>query len=372
MQKIVIKVGTSTLTDNAAHLSQRNMLEIARQIAKVHDQGKQVILVTSGSVAAGREVLKQDKMERSLPGKQMLSAIGQVKLMQMWSEIFGLFGLTVGQILLTRADFANRHGYLNVRNTLLALLQHRVLPIINENDSVATRELFFGDNDNLSALVANLIAADLLLLLTDQEGLYTADPNADPTAELIPEVKTIDTSIFELAGKTKKAFGLGAGGMFTKVEAAQLATQSGTPTVIASSFRPTVIMDIVEGKKIGTLFRAQTTPRESRKRWLLSEHTQGKISIDAGAVKKLKKEGASLLPVGIAGTSPDTDFDRGSVVEIGAVDGERVAVGITNYSRDDIEKIRGKHSNEILEILGYSYGPEVIHRDNMTIFSSKG
>lgn len=372
IQKVVIKVGTSTLTQGTPNLSQRHMLEIARQIALLHEKGIQVVLVSSGSIAAGREVLHESILERSLPGKQMLSAVGQVRLMQIWTELFGIFGLSVGQLLLSRNDFSYRQGYLNVRNTLQSLLHHGVVPIINENDSVATVEIQVGDNDNLSALVANLIAADLLIMLTDQEGLFTADPNLDPNAKLIPIVKHVDQAIFELAGTTTKKPGMGTGGMVTKMEAARLASQSGTPTVIASASIPRVICDLVEGKQIGTRVLAETTPIESRKRWLLSEKPQGKIVIDPGAENKLLKDGASLLPVGITDTAIEEDFDRGAIVHVTTSSGPTIAVGITNYSRDDIQKIRGTHSKEIIHLLGYSYGPEVIHRDNMTLLSPKG
>lgn len=365
--KIVIKIGTSTLTQGGDNLSRRDMLELARQIALIHEQGHQVILVSSGSIAAGREVLKPAKLDRSLPEKQMLSSIGQVHLMHIWKELFYLFNIQVGQLLLTKNDFSERHGYLNARNTLDSLIHHDVIPIVNENDSVATREIQFGDNDNIAALVANLIASDLLILLTDQEGLFTADPNQDPTATLIKDVEQIDESLFRLAGNTTKTTGMGAGGMFTKVEAAQLAVQSGTPAIIASSSTPRILIDLVEGKRHGTLFHAKTTSKESRKRWLLSEKTQGKIHIDHGASQKLIKEGASLLGVGVTNTS--SSFDRGSIVEIVSSEGQIVAVGITNYSGDDISKCKGLHSTEIKNLLGYSYGPEVIHRDNMALLN---
>lgn len=363
--KIVVKVGTSTLTNGEENLSRRQMLEIVRQIALIHEMGHQVILVSSGSIAAGREVLKPSKIDRSLPEKQMLSSIGQVHLMHIWKELFGIFNIPVGQLLLTKNDFSERHGYLNARNTLDSLIHHRVIPIVNENDSVATREIQFGDNDNIAALVANLIASDLLVLLTDQEGLFTADPTQDPKATLIKDVKQIDDSLYRLAGNTKKSTGMGAGGMYTKVEAAQLAVQSGTPAIIASSATPRILVDLVQGKKHGTRFHAKTTSKESRKRWLLSEKPQGKIHIDQGASQKLIKEGASLLAVGVTDTSQH--FDRGSIVEIVSSEGNTIGIGIVNYSESEISKCKGSHSTDIEKVLGYSYGPEVIHRDNMAL-----
>jgi glutamate 5-kinase len=369
---LVVKVGTSTLTRGTGRLSKKHMMEIAQQLAHLHENGNKIVLVTSGAVFAGREVLHESKIERSLPAKQMLSSVGQVRLMQIWTELFGIFGIMVGQLLLTRGDFANRQRYLNVRNTLQALLQHHIIPIINENDSVSIQELRLGDNDNLSALVANLIAADRLILLTDQEGLFTADPAFDPKATMIKDVHSIDDAIFELAGGTKKALGFGTGGMYTKVEAAHLASKSGIPTVIASSKVPKVIIDIAEGKSIGTFFHSETTSKESRKRWLLSEKPQGKILVDAGAEQKLLKEGASLLAVGIKSADSAPPFERGAIVQILSTKGSSIAVGISNYSMQDIQKIQGKQSKEIVDLLGYSYGPEVIHRDNMAVIISKG
>lgn len=364
MHRIVVKLGTSTLTRGSKKLSRRIMLEMARQIATLHQNGKEIVLVTSGAIASGKEILNYPTVERSLPAKQMFSAVGQVKLMQIWTELFSLFEIPVGQLLLTRGDFSNRKRYLNVRDTLTCLLQHRIIPIINENDTVATQEIRVGDNDNLAALVSNLIAADMLILLTDQNGLYEADPRSNPDAKLIPVVKHIDESIFRLAGGASTQLGLGTGGMLTKVQAAHLAAQSGTPTTIASSSHPNAMIEIVEGHRIGTLFLAETNPRESRKRWLLSEKKQGSIFIDAGAEHKLSHRGASLLGVGITKTSQE--FERGAIVELVAPSGKPIAVGMTNYGSDEIQKLIGTHSKHIEDILGYSYGPEIIHRDNMT------
>lgn len=364
MHKLVIKLGTSTLTQGTKQLSRRYMLEIARQIVHLREQGKQVVLVTSGAVAAGRELLGHPTVERYWPSKQMFASVGQGRLMQIWADLFGLFNVNVGQLLLTRGDFSNRLRYLNIRDTLYCLLRHHVLPIINENDTVATKDIRVGDNDNLAALAANLIAADRLILLTDQQGLYTADPRQNSEAKLIPVVKQIDDSIFSLAGGSSATLGLGTGGMVTKIQAAHLASQTGTSTTIASSQSPNVLIDIAEGKSVGTLFLAQTTARESRKRWLLSEKHQGSIYIDAGAEQKLRYGGASLLAVGIVRTS--SHFERGAVVQLISPTGQPIAVGMTNYGSQEIQKLIGSHSKHIEDILGYSYGPEIIHRDNMT------
>lgn len=363
MHKLVIKLGTSTLTQGTKQLSRRYMLEMVRQMVHLREQGKQIVLVTSGAVAAGRESLGHPTVERHWPSKQMFASIGQGLLMQIWTDLFGLFNVHVGQLLLTRGDFSNRTRYLNMRDTLYCLLRHGVVPIINENDTVATKDIRVGDNDNLAALVANLIAADRLVLLTDQEGLYTADPRQNPDAQLISTVKHIDDSIFNLAGGSSTSIGLGTGGMFTKIQAAHLAAQSGTSTIITSSSSPQVLLDIAEGKAIGTLFLAETTARESRKRWLLSEKHQGRIHIDAGAEHKLRYGGASLLAVGIVRTS--SHFERGAIVQLVSPAGQPIAVGITNYGNIEIQKLIGSHSKHIEDILGYSYGPEIIHRDNM-------
>lgn len=365
-QLIVVKVGTSTLTARSKELSRRQMLVVATQISALHDQGHQVVLVTSGSVAAGREVMGHKRYAATLPVKQMLSSIGQVQLMHAWSELFGIYGVTVGQVLLGRADFAHRRHYLNVRDTMLALLQHGVVPIINENDPVATEELRFGDNDNLAALVANLVAADLLVIITDQSGLYTADPSRDPEAKLISVVHEIDEAIMSSAAPSSSS-AQGTGGMYTKLQAARLATASGTATVIASLNERDVLQRLVAGESIGTHFVSRTTPLESRKRWMLSERAQGTVTVDAGARSQIMERGASLLPVGVTGC--EGDFERGAIVEVCEDDGQPFATGITNYSAVDIRKLFRARSENIEILLGYSLGDEIIHRDNLV---SKG
>lgn len=364
---IVVKFGTSSLTHNTKNLSRRHILEFVRQICALHESGMQVVVVTSAAIAAGREVIDEALLDRSLPLKQMFAAVGQGRLMQIWTEMFSLYGIIAGQVLLVRDDFSDRKRYLNMRDTLLSMMSHRIIPVINENDAVATEEIKVGDNDNLSALVANLISADLLVLLTDQKGLFTADPRHHSDAKLIPEVKEIDDSIRALAGGASKASGLGTGGMITKIEAALLATQSGTPTAIVSAWEPNVLLDLIQGKQHGTLFLAKTTTRESRKRWLLSKKSQGMLHVDKGAESKLCAEGASLLPVGIKKVSQD--FERGAIVKIVSEEGTPLAAGVTSYSSAEIQELLGAKSSQIESILGYSYGPEIVHRDNMTILS---
>ncbi len=362
-QRIVVKLGTSVLTSGTKRLSRRRMLEIVRQAAKLHDAGHQIVIVSSGAIAAGRETLNYPELDRSVPAKQMLAAVGQGRLIQIYTELFSLFDIVVGQVLLTRGDLSNRTGYLNARDTLLTLLSHQIVPVINENDTIATEEIRVGDNDNLSALVSNLVDADLLILLTDQLGLYSADPRTDPDAELISVVERIDDSVWARAGGTST--GLGTGGMITKLQAAQLAGRSGAVTVIASGALPDVLLDVTAGKRIGTTFLAPTTHRESRKRWLLSEKPQGSINVDPGAVKKLCSNGASLLPVGITGATGD--FERGASVRVVSPEGKPIAVGVTNYSSQEIRQLIGVRSAQIAAVLGYTYGEEVIHRNDLVL-----
>ncbi len=363
-KRIVIKLGTSVLTNGSRRLSQRIMLELARQIAHLHDTGYQVVVVSSGAIAAGRDALNYPELSPSLPIKQMLSAVGQGRLIQLYQELFTLFEIVIGQVLLTRGDIANRTGYLNARDTLLTLLDQRVLPIINENDTIATDEIRVGDNDTLSALVANLVDADLLILLTDQQGLYTADPRTNPDATLIPVVAHIDESIWALAGGTST--GLGTGGMLTKIRAAELAGRSGTTMVIAQGNLQDVISQVVRGASVGTRFPAPADHLESRKRWLLAERTHAALIVDKGAADRLYNGGASLLPVGMVAV--EGTFDRGEPVQVKTVDGQSIAIGLSNYGSEDAQKLTRQQSGAIRELLGYSYGDEIIHRDNLALY----
>jgi glutamate 5-kinase len=251
MRKIVIKVGTSTLTQGSQKLSRRYILSLVQQITHLRSKGLELILVSSGAIATGRELLSSDKMDQLITSKQIFASIGQVKLMQVWSELFSLFDIQVGQVLLIKDDFSSDKQHIT-RDTLSCLLQHNILPIINENDAVATKELCVGNNDSLAALVANLVSADTVILLTDQEGLYTADPRLNSEAALIPTVNQIDEKIHAFAGASSTS--LGTGGMATKIEAAQMAARSGAQTIIASSLRPNILIDLAEGRQVGTLF----------------------------------------------------------------------------------------------------------------------
>jgi len=364
-QRIVIKLGTSTLTAGSPYLSPANIVEVVLQVAHLHTQGCEVIVVSSGAIAAGREQLQFPQLPKEIPAKQMIAAVGQPRLMALYEQLFGLYKLTVAQVLLTRTDLSDRRRYLNSRNTLTALLNQRVIPIINENDTVATEEIRVGDNDNLSALVANLIEADLLIMLTDQPGLFTADPRNDSSAKLIRKItdSSIPQSLWEAAGGSDGK--LGVGGMQTKLQAADLARRSGSMVIIASGSEPNIILRLVAGEKLGTHFLPVSSALEGRKRYILSgSHARGCLAVDSGAVQALQG-GGSLLPVGI--TQVSGEFERGDVVCINDRDGREIARGLVNYNSADISRIFGRQSSEIESILGFAYGDEVVHRNNMVL-----
>ncbi len=362
--RIVVKLGTNLLTAGTDHLDLEVMAILVGQVARLHQQGLELIIVSSGAIAAGRHKLGMFKERKDIPFRQVLASVGQSSLMQAYEQLFSWHGITIAQALLTKADMSDRAGYLNARNTLLALLELKVVPIVNENDVVAIdeiKEAKFGDNDNLSAMVANLVDADVLLLLGDVKGLYTADPFTDAKAELIPKVEKIDAYVESLAGSYQ-----GTGGMATKIEAAKLATSSGVAVIIADGGEPGVIGRLVYGEPLGTSFPPLATKLESRKRWMLSGlGSRGRLIIDAGATAALKKEKGSLLPIGVK--EVEKEFHRGDVVDIVDPRGTHIARGITNYSSSDIQIIRGAHSGEIMALLGYEYGAEVVHRNNLVL-----
>ncbi len=364
-RRLVVKCGTSTLTAGTPQLSPPRLVEIAQQVAQLRAARLEVIVVTSGAMAAGRERLNLNQLPKDLPVKQMLSAIGQPRLMALYEQIFGLYGLTIAQVLLTRSDLADRRRYLNSRNTLAALLEHGIIPIVNENDTVATEEIRVGDNDNLSALVANLVDADLLVLLTDQAGLYTADPEREPSAQLVTDVidPEIPAALWQAAGGS--ASGLGTGGMITKLQAADLARRSGTAVVIASGSERNVLTRLVDGEKLGTWFHPVTTSMESRKRYILAGgRAAGYVRIDEGAALALQ-HGRSLLPVGAIAVGET--FERGDTIQVLNATGREVARGIVNYPSGELARLCGHQSIEIETILGYTYGDEVIHRNNLIL-----
>jgi glutamate 5-kinase len=363
-RRLVLKFGTSVLTAGTPHLNRPRLLELVRQCACLRGQGVELILVTSGAMAAGREQLGFPRLPPNVPARQMLSAVGQPRLMALYQQFFEIYGFHVGQLLLTRADLQDRRRYLNARHTLMALLTQGVIPIINENDSVTAEEIRVGDNDNLSAMVATLAEADLLVLLTDQPGLFTADPRKDPTAQLIPEVQHIDEDLLARAGRSST--GLGTGGMVTKLQAAETATRGGTAVIIASGAQPDVILRVAAGEPLGTRFHARASRLESRKRWLLAGYTtSGHIVVDEGAARALLSNGSSLLPVGIRAVHGD--FQRGDTISIYGPSGRELGRGLTNYQADEVRRIQGHHSREIATLLGYEYGEEVIHRNDLIL-----
>jgi glutamate 5-kinase len=309
----------------------------------------------------------------TVAAKQMLAAVGQSRLMLVWESLFEIYDIHVGQMLLTRADVSDRGRFLNARDALLALLEHRIVPIVNENDAVATAEIKVGDNDNLSALVALLAEADLLLILTDQPGLFTADPRADPGAQLIPEVRTIDETLRKIAGGS--AGGLGVGGMATKLEAADVARRAGADVVIAAGHAPNVILRAADGEPVGTTFPALEAPLENRKRWIFGGTTPGgRLVIDPGAARALVEKGGSLLPAGI--TRVEGSFERGDTVLIvedpagssgAGPHGTALARGIVRYGSADLAQIIGLRSDQIQERLGYTAGAAAVHRNDMIL-----
>jgi glutamate 5-kinase len=363
-RRIVVKLGTSVLTGGTTRLDRAYMVDIVRQCARLRHEGNDVIICTSGAIAAGRERLGESELLASTSVKQMLAAVGQTRLMNIYESFFEIYGINIGQMLLTRADIRDRVRFLNARDALHALLGHGIVPVINENDAVATAEIKVGDNDNLSALIALLADADLLLLLTDQEGLYTADPRTDPTARLIPEVRTIDKALRARAGDSIS--GLGIGGMATKLQAADIARRAGTDVVIACGRAPDVILRIIAGEAMGTLFPALRAPLEHRKRWILAGRPpRGRLTVDEGAARALTAGGSSLLPAGIVRV--EGDFERGDAVSILNLPGEELARGITRYSDRELAAIAGCRSAEIAERLGYDNGAVAIHRNDLIL-----
>lgn len=364
-RRLVVKIGTSTLTAGGKKLSAPGMVEIARQISILHQKAIQVILVSSGAIAAGREKLGFPALPRHIPAKQMLAAVGQPRLMAMYGQVFSIYNLHVAQVLLTRADLTDRRRFLNARNTLEALLKQGVIPIINENDTVTSEEIRFGDNDNLSAQVANLTEADLLILLTDQDGLFEADPRSHPEAPLIRMVKPepFSDELWQAAGGVGSS--LGTGGMVTKLQAADLARRGGTAVVIARGSLDNILVRLAEGEEIGTCFLPLTDKLEGRKRHILSSsRVNAELYIDSGAARALL-HGGSLLPAGL--TRVAGEFERGDSIRILSPDGHSLAVGLTNYASSDLLKLCGCQSSEIEERLGYTFGDEVIHRNNMVL-----
>ncbi len=363
-KRLIIKVGSSLVTNDGKGLDSAAIAKWAQQIAQLRAMDKEVVLVSSGAVAEGMQRLGFEKRPSETHELQACAAVGQMGLAQIYESSFRRYGLGTAQVLLTHADLADRERYLNARSTLFTLLRLGVVPVINENDTVVTDEIKFGDNDTLGALVANLIEADALIILTDQKGLYTADPRRNPDAKFVHEAKAGDPSLEAMAGGA--GTGIGRGGMLTKILAAKRAATSGAHTVIAWGREDAVLTRLASGEAIGTQLLAQTAQLTARKQWM-ADHlkTVGGVVLDAGAVQKVRAEGKSLLPIGVIQVTGD--FGRGDVITCVDEQGNAVARGISNYASSETRRIIRHPSSEILSILGYVEEPELIHRDNLVV-----
>ncbi|MBZ5877532.1 MULTISPECIES: glutamate 5-kinase [Chromohalobacter] len=362
-RRVVVKIGSALLTNDGRGLDADAIGEWVDQIAALHARGIEVVLVSSGAVAEGMARLGWVTRPSAVHELQAAAAVGQSGLSQCYEEHFARHGLRSAQVLLTHDDLSNRKRYLNARSALRSLVALRVVPVINENDTVVTDEIRFGDNDTLGALVANLLEADALVLLTDQEGLFDADPRHDPEARLIAEGRADDPALAAVAGD---GGALGRGGMATKVRAARLAARSGALTAIASGRQSEVLTRLMQGETLGTLLMPDHAPLAARKRWLAGQlQVRGTLVLDAGAVKVLREHGSSLLPVGVRRV--EGEFKRGDMLVCVDEQGQRIAKGLVNYGSDEARRIMGQPSRRIEELLGYMESPELIHRDNLVI-----
>ncbi len=363
-RRIVVKVGSSLVTNEGRGLDERAIGEWCRQLAALRHGGREVIMVSSGAIAEGMKRLGWATRPHELNELQAAAAVGQMGLAQMYETKLRENGLGSAQVLLTHADLADRERYLNARSTLLTLLSLGVLPVINENDTVVNDEIKFGDNDTLGALVANLVEADLLVILTDQKGLYSADPRKDPQAHFVHVGRAGDPALEAMAGGAGSS--LGKGGMITKILAAKRAARSGASTVIAWGREPDALLRLCRGEAIGTLLEAPTQKSQARKRWM-ADHLQlrGAVAIDEGAVAKLVSEGKSLLPIGM--TAVEGEFSRGDVIAVRGPDGQEVARGLANYASAEARLLCRKPSSEIEKLLGYMAEPEMVHRTNLVL-----
>ncbi|MCI5105536.1 MAG: glutamate 5-kinase [Pseudomonadales bacterium] len=359
----VVKVGSSLVTNNGLGLDRQAIAHWAHQLVALQQQGKQIVLVSSGAVAEGVSRLALKARPKQIHLQQAAAAVGQMGLVQAYESCFMEHGVHAAQILLSHADLSDRTRYLNARSTLTTLLEMGVLPVVNENDTVATAELCFGDNDTLAALVANLINADLMVVLTDQDGLFSADPRHNPDAKLVQDAAAGDSSLDGMAGAGSS---LGRGGMQTKLSAAKLAARSGTDTVIANGRIDQVLSRLGQGEQVGTLLYADSEPMTARKQWLAGQLSlQGSLQLDKGAVKVLRESGSSLLAVGIKAVRGQ--FTRGEVVACVDESGAEIGRGLVNYNVDEVRQLLGQSSAQIEEILGYAGDEEIIHRDNLIL-----
>ncbi|MCP4431286.1 MAG: glutamate 5-kinase [Gammaproteobacteria bacterium] len=367
-KKVVVKIGSALITDGGKGLDRNIIADWAGQMAALRKQGVEIVLVSSGSIAEGISRLGLKSRPQTISELQATAAVGQMGLVQAYEVCFQKHDLHSAQILLTHADLSNRKRYLNARSTLRTLLEYGTLPVVNENDTVSNEEIRFGDNDTLGALVANLIEADLLIILTDQQGLYDSNPNDNPAARLIERGEANNPELVKYAGPSSGH--LGRGGMQTKVSAAQLASRSGTHTVIASGKCEDIITRLVAGESIGSFLEAGSGHMAARKQWLASHMScAGKLYLDKGAVKVLQQNSASLLPVGVV--KSNGFFRRGEVVACIDMDDIEIARGLVNYSSDECKQIIGKPSSQIAAILGYDDDPELINRENLVLMNDR-
>lgn len=368
-RRIVVKVGSSLVTNEGRGLDEQAIGEWCRQLAALVRDGREVVMVSSGAIAEGMKRLGWTSRPKEVNELQAAAAVGQMGLAQIYETKLRENGLGSAQVLLTHADLADRERYLNGRSTLLTLLGLGVVPVINENDTVVNDEIKFGDNDTLGALVANLVEADALVILTDQKGLYTADPRKDPAATFVHEAQAGDPALEAMAGGAGSS--IGRGGMITKILAAKRAAASGASTVIAWGREPDALLRLVAGESIGTLLVAQTAKHQARKRWM-ADHLQmrGAVTVDAGAAAKVRGEGKSLLPIGM--TAVEGDFSRGDVIAIRDPQGTELARGLANYSSAEARLLCRKPSSEFERLLGYAAEPEMVHRDNLVLMRTAG
>ncbi|MDQ1210257.1 glutamate 5-kinase [Acinetobacter baylyi] len=363
-KRIVVKIGSSLLTANGQGLDLDAISHWAMQIADLHNAGHEIILVSSGAVAEGMVRMKLTSRPTDLPSLQACAAIGQMGLIHTWSSVLEKHTIQTAQVLLTHDDLADRRRYLNSCDALQNLIEWRVIPVINENDTVSTDEIRFGDNDTLAAMVAGQVHADLLIILTDQQGMFDSDPRSNPNAKLLTTVNAMDDALFEMAGGGGV---LGRGGMVTKVRAARLAAKSGCPTLIASGESDHVLSRLMSGELLGTLFSTDKDRITAHQQWLAAHlQTAGRLIIDAGAVEAIKQRHRSLLPVGVKAV--EGHFNRGDVVECVDQSGQRVAVGRVNFSSRSAEIIKGLASDKVHQVLGEARSLEMIHRNHMAIY----
>jgi glutamate 5-kinase len=365
-RRVVVKVGSSLVTNEGKGLHEEAIAQWCEQLAALVNEGREVIMVSSGAIAEGMKRLGWATRPKDVSQLQAAAAVGQMGLVQMYETKLREQGLKSAQVLLTHADLADRERYLNARSTLLTLLSHQVIPVINENDTVVNDEIKFGDNDTLGALVANLVEADLYVILTDQKGLYTADPRKDPAAEFVHTAQAGDPALEKMAGGAGSS--IGKGGMITKILAAKRAAGSGASTVIAWGREPRALQRLMQGEPIGTLLLAQTAKLQARKQWM-ADHLQlaGSVTVDAGAAQRLQGGKVSLLPVGM--TAVQGDFSRGDVIAIVDAEGLEIARGLANYAAAEARLICRKASSEFEALLGYTAEAEMVHKDNLVLKS---